>query len=105
MNKAVWKVTTGNQDVTLTLRTERHEKIKLDRYGDVRSLKLEPVAVFNGIFVRKGRMWTWISEDERRLCTQASVAVPVARVHVRLHRVEGPGDDFWRRPTVAERKD
>ena len=62
------------------------------------SLKLEPVSKFNGLFVRTGRAFMWVSDDSRRLCTKATVAVPVARVKAYLKRVEGPGADFWVKP-------
>ena len=47
---------------------------------------------------RTGRAFMWVSDDSRRLCTKATVAVPVARVNAYLKRVEGPGPDFWVKP-------
>lgn len=82
----------------LSVKALKEEKVKLERYGPVASLKLEPTAAFQGLFVRKGKMIMWVSQDERRLMTQAKVDVPVANVHIRLVAVEGPGDDFWRQP-------
>ena len=74
------------------------EKVHLSRYGKVKSLKLEPKATFQGLIARVGRVFMWVSEDSRRLCTRASVSVPVASVKVLLKNVEGPGDDFWVNP-------
>ncbi len=79
----------------LELQVTDVERIRLDRYGRLSCLKVEPKAEFRGIVVRKGRMWIWVSRDPRRLATQISVEVPVARVHVVLREVNGPGDDFW----------
>ncbi|MDZ4199371.1 MAG: DUF3108 domain-containing protein, partial [Kiritimatiellia bacterium] len=71
------------------------EKIKLSRYGRIPSLKIEPIASFGGVFVRKGRIWMWVSRESRRLCTKISAEVPVARIHLYLREVRGPGADQW----------
>jgi hypothetical protein len=71
------------------------EKVKLRRFGKVKSVLLEPEAAFDGLFVRKGKMRLWVSEDERRIITRASIKVPVAGVHLKLDKVTGPGDDRW----------
>ena len=77
------------------LKTEDYERVRLPRYGRVRSLRMEPIAEFDGVMVRSGRILLWISDDDRRLATRISAEVPVARVHLTLDRVRGPGDDFW----------
>ena len=77
------------------LKTEDYERVRLPRYGRVRSLRTEPIAEFDGVMVRSGRILLWISDDDRRLATRISAEVPVARVHLTLDRVRGPGDDSW----------
>jgi len=79
----------------LELRATGIERIRLDRYGRLSCVQVEPRAEFRGIVVRRGRMWIWVSQDPRHLATQISVEVPVARVHLVLNEVKGPGDDFW----------
>jgi len=79
----------------LSVKVRAKETVKLPRFGEVRSLRLEPEAKFQGLFVRSGRMVLWVSQDERRLCTKVTVVVPVASVRVLLDQVRGPGDDFW----------
>jgi hypothetical protein len=81
----------------LTVCPLEYERVKLPRYGRVKSLKIEPEADFDGLTVRKGRGWIWISEDGRRLTTQLRVEIPVASVRLALAEVEGPGDDRWTR--------
>lgn len=71
------------------------EAVKLPGYGRVDSLKVEPVASFQGVFVRKGRVWMWVSQDPRHIATQLVGEVPVAKVRVLLTEVRGPGDDAW----------
>lgn len=82
----------------LTVEGLKIETIHLLNYGWVKSLKVEPKATFQGLITRTGRLFMWISLDARRLCTKASISVPVASVKVLLQKVEGPGDDFWTNP-------
>ena len=79
----------------LYVNADKFETLKMDAFGAVRSLKMEPEAAFGGLFVRKGRMWLWVSDDERRLVTKIVAQVPVANIMLELDDVNGPGDDFW----------
>ena len=79
----------------LQLNVEKPERIELPLYGKVLSIKTEPEAAFEGLFVRRGKMWIWISRDKRSVATQVVVTVPVATVRAILWKIEGPGDDFW----------
>jgi len=75
------------------------ETLKLDRFGKVRSLKLEPEAKFQGLFVRVGKLDVWISDDPRCLCVRATAKAPlIGTIQLLIDRVEGPGDDFWTHP-------
>lgn len=78
------------------------EPIELPNHGTVSCLRLDPEAQFNGIFMRKGKVTVWVSNDSRRLATKVSASVPiVGSVKAVLVSVTGPGDDAWVRP-VAE---
>ncbi len=79
----------------LLLDAKKRERFTLDRYGERASVKVSPTAAFEGIFVRKGKMTVWVSDDERRVCTRIQASVPVADVRINLKRVRGPGDDYW----------
>jgi hypothetical protein len=79
----------------LEIHCEEIEPVKLSGFGDIDCLKIEPKASFNGIFVRAGRMWMWISRDPRRICTELKSEVLVGKVSLTLSSVTGPGDDFW----------
>jgi hypothetical protein len=71
------------------------EKVKLPDYGRVESVRFEPEAKFEGLFVKKGKLWVWVSNDERRTLTKVQARVPIASVKIYLAAVKGPGDDFW----------
>lgn len=83
----------------LMIRAEGFEDIGLKAFGKIRSLKLVPQAKFKGLFVRKGKMVLWVSDDDRFITTRVKVSVPVANVTVVLAEVRGPGDDRWVRKT------
>ena len=80
----------------LILHTYDTEPVSLPSYEeDVPSLKIFPEAMFDGLFVRKGKATLWVSRDLRRLLTFAKIKVPFGRARIKLQSVSGPGDDFW----------
>jgi hypothetical protein len=89
------RVFTNEKIYDLFINVPKTETVKLKRYGEVDSLLIDPEAAFDGLFVRKGKVYLWISDDDRRLCTKIDAEVPVARIHIEIDRVLGPGDDFW----------
>lgn len=77
------------------LNIEKRQRLDLLNHEGVACVKIEPEAAFNGLFVRKGRMWVWVSEDPRCLAARIEASIPVCNVHAILSKVEGPGDDDW----------
>lgn len=93
-----WRVFTDEKIYDLFVKVPRKEVVELDRYGKIESLLFDPEAAFNGLFVRKGKVHMWVSDDARKLCTKVTAKVPVASVEIRLAEVKGPGMDFWVAP-------
>ena len=86
----------------LILHTYGTDKIRLSGYDEkVPSLKMFPEAMFDGLFVRKGKATIWVSRDPRRLLTFAKIKVPFGRARIKLQAVNGPGNDFW----ISEKND
>ncbi|MBN1269801.1 MAG: DUF3108 domain-containing protein [Kiritimatiellae bacterium] len=50
----------------------------------VPSVILEPEAAFEGLFVRKGKMWLWISRQTPSVVTRLAARVPVASIKLLL---------------------
>ena len=92
-----FRVMSDERVYDLVVKAGEIEKFRVSDFGWVKSLRLEPEAAFQGVFVRKGKVTMWISNDERRICTKMAARVPVASVSLLLTKVEGPGDDFWTR--------
>mgnify|MGYP001204011486 FL=1 len=93
-----YEVMTDEKLYELIVEADKIEKVALDRYGKVECIKMEPKGKFDGMFVRKGRMWLWLSNDERYTICRAAASVPVASIKIMLKRVRGPGGDFWVAP-------
>jgi hypothetical protein len=68
----------------LVIRAVKEEKVETGGDKRVSSMKLEPVASFDGLFVRKGRMWLWVSRTVPMSILRAEVEVPLARVKLIL---------------------
>jgi hypothetical protein len=101
-SKSQYRVMTDEKLYDLFLTTFGKTPVELPHYDrKVLSLEMKPEAMFDGLFVRKGKATVWISCDPRRLLTLARLSTPFGRVSVTLHEVNGPGDDFW----ITEKKD
>ena len=93
-----FRVMSDEKVYDLVVKAGEVEKFRVSDFGWVKSIRLDPEAAFQGMFVRsKGQVTMWISNDARRICTKMSAHVPVANVSLLLSKVEGPGDDFWAR--------
>lgn len=94
--KPSYRVMADEKLYDLILDTRDVQKIRLPAYDDkIPSLKMYPEAMFDGLFVRKGKATLWVSCDPRRLLTLAKVRTPIGSVRIKLKAVKGPGDDFW----------
>jgi len=71
------------------------ENVRLDDFGKVRALKIEPRASFGGIFTRGGRVLLWVSEDPRHVCLRMVGVLPVATAKGILTSLGGPGASKW----------
>jgi len=90
-----YSVLADDQVYEVLVRADKVENIGLLNYPDVPSLRVEPEAAFNGLFVRSGKATLWVSQDLRRIMTCVKARVPFGRITVKLHDVSGGGDDFW----------
>ncbi len=90
-----YRVQADEKVYDLWLNIQKKEKVDTPNYGKVASIKVEPEAAFNGLFVRKGKVWVWMSDDTRGLAPRIEASIPVANVRAVIVQVEGPGTDFW----------
>jgi hypothetical protein len=80
---------------SLGLKIRKEGRIKLPEYGKVDSVQIEPIAEFDGLFLRKGKIFFWVSKHKHRIITRVEAKVAVGRVKVKLLKVSGTGARFW----------
>ena len=61
--------------------------------ADVQCLRVEPQAKFGEIFVRKGRLNLWFTDDRSRVCLLMTGKMPIASVKAVLVDISGPDDE------------
>ena len=93
-----YNVMADEQIYELVVAAGKKSPVTLENYGRIPCIKMEPKGKFHGLFVRKGRMWLWVSDDPRFAVCRVAASVPVASIKIMLKRVRGPGDDFWVQP-------
>jgi len=81
----------------LSLKIRKEGRIKLPHHGKVACVQIEPIAEFDGLFLRKGKIFFWVSRQKHRMITCVEARVAVGRVKVKLHEISGTGDAFWDR--------
>jgi hypothetical protein len=79
----------------LTVEGVKKEKRDVKTQGKIDCLLVEPKAKFGEIFVRKGKVFLWFSDDDRNVCVRMEAELPVANVKAILQKVDGPGEDSW----------
>lgn len=97
-----YEVVVNDKLYDLEVHTQSEERVNLKNYGRIASMRIDPQASFEGVFVRRGEMSVWVSQDPRRILTKLEVDTPFARVKILLRNVRGPGDDFWVRQAEPE---
>jgi hypothetical protein len=80
-------------DMGLEIRSKG--RIEIPGYGEVDCIQMEPIAEFSGLFLRKGKVFFWISTQNCPMITYIQAKVPVGNIKVTLQKVTGTGDDFW----------
>ena len=85
----------GGKLYEMDIEIKKESRVKLPGYGKIDCTKLEPIAEFDGLFLRKGKIMFWISQQNRRMITCIKAQVPVGKITVKLQSVTGPGNDLW----------
>ena len=80
-------------DLGMQIREEGH--VNLPEYGKIASTLVEPVAEFDGLFLRQGKIFFWISKQDHRMVTCVEAKVPVGKIKVKLEKASGTGNTFW----------
>lgn len=79
-----YRVMTDDKIYDLLVRAVKEEKVEIGDNKKVRGMRMEPEASFEGLFVRKGRIGLWLSQEVPTLILRVEVDVPLARVKLIL---------------------
>jgi Protein of unknown function (DUF3108) len=80
-------INTSKKNWLMTINVLREEQQEISGLGKVTCLVVEPVAQFQGIFVRKGKMTVWL-EKTTKIPLMMKVNIPVGSVSVILTKAE-----------------
>jgi hypothetical protein len=86
-----YQVFVDDKAYELTMVGIKDETVNLKGLGKVPCVKLEPRSTFGKIYKSKGRVFLWVSRDDRRIITRMSGRVPMASMRAVLIGVAGPG--------------
>jgi len=64
------------------------ERIEMLNLGTYDAFLVEPIAQFKGVILRKGKMWVWISADEKRIPLILKAETPFGPVVTHLHKMD-----------------
>ena len=79
----------------LELKINDEDKIRLPHHGKVTSIEIEPIADFDGIFLRRGKVFFWISKQPTRVVTYIKTRVALGKITAKIHEIAGPVKGFW----------
>ncbi|MDD5225638.1 MAG: DUF3108 domain-containing protein [Candidatus Omnitrophica bacterium] len=76
-SKALIPVNADEKNWDLEVVTHGIKEMKIDPVGIFQAVEVEPIILFEGFFVRRGKVRGWMSLDERRIPLVMKVKVPV----------------------------
>jgi hypothetical protein len=76
-SKVMIPVNADEKNWDLEVVTKGVREMKIDDVGIFQALEVEPIVLFEGFFVRRGKVRGWMSMDERRIPLLMKVKVPV----------------------------
>lgn len=85
----------GGKLYSLGLEVRDDEKIRLPDYGKVPCTEVLPIAEFDGWFLRKGKVFFWVSKGKHPMITCIKAKVAVGKISIKLQEASGTGDRFW----------
>ncbi len=76
-SKVMIPVNADEKNWDLEVATKGVREMKIDDVGIFQAVEVEPIVLFEGFFVRRGKVRGWMSLDERRIPLLMKVKVPV----------------------------
>jgi len=95
LNGKKYKILVDGKMYQLGFKVHREQKVPVPGHGNVLCTTIEPIAKFDGIFIRKGKILFWVSKANPHIITYAKTKVAIGKIIIQLQSVSGPGKDFW----------
>ena len=89
----------------VTIRPDQRKQLWLRPVGDVQALRIEPNPTLKIVAANKGRMWFWITDDERRLPLLVNSEMKLGNAKLVLYSVSAgkPSSTTPDKPTDSAR--
>ena len=78
----------GKKRYELKVLVHGREEIKTAALGTVKTVKVEPVLDGDGIFVSKGRIFIWLTDDERRIPVLMQCEIALGSIKAKLMKIK-----------------
>ncbi|MBR6317095.1 MAG: DUF3108 domain-containing protein [Fibrobacter sp.] len=78
----------GKKRYELKVLVHGKEEIKTAALGKVKTVKVEPVLDGDGIFVSKGRIFIWLTDDERRIPVLMQCEIALGSIKAKLMKIK-----------------
>ena len=78
----------GKKRYELKVLVHGKEELKTAALGKVKTVKVEPVLDGDGIFVSKGRIFIWLTDDERRIPVLMQCEIALGSIKAKLMKIK-----------------
>ncbi len=82
------KVSADDKNYDLEVKVHKKERIEIPGLGAHDAILVEPVAKFKGIFMSKGKMQVWVTDDSRKIPLLMKGRIPVGSIVAVLEKIE-----------------
>ena len=82
------KVSADDKNYDLEVKVHKKERIEIPGLGAHDAILVEPIAKFKGIFMSKGKMQVWVTDDSRKIPLLMKGRIPVGSIVAVLEKIE-----------------
>jgi len=80
----------GETNYTVNLRPDQRKSMYFRPTGDIEALRIEPHPTVNIVAANNGRMWIWVSDDQRRLPLLLASDMKIGSAKFVIFKIEPP---------------
>ncbi|MBI3991300.1 MAG: DUF3108 domain-containing protein [Candidatus Omnitrophica bacterium] len=86
---AFFPVNADGKNYDMEIKVCKKEKMRIPAFGMIDTIQVEPVGKFEGIFIRKGRLWIWVTDDDRKIPVLMKSKISIGSITAVLEKIEG----------------